>query len=529
MADCVILNANRGCHHLVAIAESIKSAMHTISVESQKPYADVGTYRVPPLVLSRLGRGGKTTMLHLLFDELKGSGSFLPIYISFNAGFQRLPDEKDADAILRLIAVQFIDLPAETKNPLSYNFRFTSEAVLQHISASSADGRTVVLLIDELNSLRRPLDRSGADLLRTEFLDKTGRYLVFSTHLPMNLDSTVDELNGTVSNPSSIRRFVNLSMPFSNDVTVMRAMFAGQSLSIVPTPAQVALYGGIPSLLYCSLATGDEITIPKFRSEYEIEREPIKSEVKMPLFIDFVQEVLTGIREHETVRRFDMFSSIDASRKSSWPLCFISPILVAISREMGLKMLSDIANKIADLVDRDLSALTARTHQTGLDWEVIVQIAILLRCIGRPGANIVLPFLGDCKVSGTICVTIPAEYQSLDQAHSFISKCVRSLATDTVAYITPQFAKFPDYDGFLVYKEAVVGIQIKLTRGYPKHPVPDWISEAFLIRGNAPATTYVDEKWTYLNKEEMVALLGYSLAPLYPNTWPEQPLSDDFL
>ena len=345
----------------------------------------------------------------------------------------------------------------------------------------------------------------------------------------MNLDCTVDELIGTVSNPSSIRGFVNLSMPFSNDVTVMRAMFAGQSLSIVPTPAQVALYGGIPSLLYCSLSTGDEILTPKFRCDYEIEREPIKSEVKMPLFLGFVREVLTGIREHETVRRFDMFSSIDASRKSSWPLCFISPILVAISREMGVKMLRDIANKIADLIDHDLSALTART-QTGLDWEVIVQIAILLRCIGEPGANIDLPFLGDCKVSGTICVTIPAECESLDQAHSFISNCIRSLATETVAFITPQFAKFPDYDGFLVYKEAVVGIQIKLTRGYPKHPVPDWISEAFLIRGNVtPATTYVDEKWAYLSKEEMVALLGYSMAPLYPNTWPGQPLFDDFL
>ena len=78
---------------------------------------------------------------------------YLPIYISFNAGFQRLPGEKDADAILRLIAVQFIDLPANTK-PLSYNFRFTSDAVLEHIG-TSAEGRTVVLLIDELNHLFR--------------------------------------------------------------------------------------------------------------------------------------------------------------------------------------------------------------------------------------------------------------------------------------------------------------------------------------------------------------------------------------
>ena len=160
VADCVIMNASRGCQHLVAIDESVESAMRTISFESQRSYADVGAYRVPPLVLSRLGRGGKTTMLYLLFNKLKETVRFLPIYISFNAGFQRLPGEKDADAILRLIAVQFIDLPANTK-PLSYNFRFTSDAVLEHIG-TSAEGRTVVLLIDELNSLRRPIDRSGA-------------------------------------------------------------------------------------------------------------------------------------------------------------------------------------------------------------------------------------------------------------------------------------------------------------------------------------------------------------------------------
>ena len=161
--------------------------MKTISVEPQKSSADAETYPVPPLVQC----AGKKRQC-FTFSK-KGYPFIFLSAICFD------------DFRAKMMLMSLFSLPVEAQ-PHSYNFRFTSRAVLQHITAS-ADGRTVVLLIDELNSLRSPADRFGADLLRTEFLEKTGRYLVFSTHVPMNLDVSVDDLTGTGSSPATFRGF----------------------------------------------------------------------------------------------------------------------------------------------------------------------------------------------------------------------------------------------------------------------------------------------------------------------------------
>lgn len=504
---------------------SIEAAMKIISSNSLISGDQGGSIRVPPLVLSRLGRGGKTTMLHVLFNQLKASDRYAPIYISFNGDFQRFPGESDQDAILRLIAVQFINVP-EDETESFYRFQFAKAQVLAHLAGTSG-GREIVLLIDELNTLRNPLDPTGAILLRNEFLDKQSRYLVFSTHSPMNVDVTMDQHLGTLNIPSSPRGYFSLSMPFSIDVGVIRTMFNNQP-SIVPTPAQVVLFGGIPSLLFCSLTNMASIT-PKVRFRLDLLSNPIAEVEQAQLFVQFVEEILSGDQKHSLVRRFDKFSSVDETNKSHWPLCFISPILAALSQ-------LPVVHKITSLIDYDLSVLAART-ETGLDWEIIVQIAILLRCICPPDSEICVPFFGNRnrrRVLETLCVTIPAENHTLEDAHNFIVGFVDSVAVGTILYITPQYAKFPDYDGFLVYKAVdehtvVVGIQVKLTRGYPKHPVPTWIEKAILIRGNAPERPNYKDKWIYLSKEVMMGLLGTSMAPLYPHSWPAQPLVDNFL
>jgi hypothetical protein len=240
----------------------------------------------------------------------------------------------------------------------------------------------------------------------------------------------------------------------------------------------------------------------------------------------FVNEVLFGWRRHAVVRRLDMFSSADQIEKSHWPLCFQSAILGYLSR-------MPVATKICSLID-ELGVYSSRT-ETGLDWEIIVQVAILLRCVGAYFGDNDPPFLGrGCTVHDIECVTIPKEYQTLDGAHKFIVDCTRAVKVGTVMYISPQFAKFPDYDGFLLYKESdsrnrIIGVQIKLLRGYPKNLPPSWMEAAYLIRGGAPVKAFAKEKWQYLNDNEMKSLLGYSLEPLYPSSWPAVPDADDFM
>ena len=62
-------------------------------------------YRVPPLVLMRFARGGKTITLARVFDKIKEDRRAYPILISFNGSgptaFKRRDGETQTQAILR--------------------------------------------------------------------------------------------------------------------------------------------------------------------------------------------------------------------------------------------------------------------------------------------------------------------------------------------------------------------------------------------------------------------------------------------
>ena len=146
-----------------------------------------------------------------------------------------------------------------------------------------------------------------------------------------------------------------------------------------------------------------------------------------------------------------------------------------------------------------LGVYSSRT-ETGLDWsEIFVQVAILLRCIGVYFSDNNSPFLSTLYTILSVCVTIPAEYQTLDSAHNFIVDCCMHPCGRSrncyVLYITPQFAKFPVHVGFLLYKESrnrIIGLQFKLMQGhYPKNLSPSWMEAAYLlIRGCAPINAF---------------------------------------
>jgi ABC-type molybdenum transport system ATPase subunit/photorepair protein PhrA len=80
-----------------------------------------------------------------------------------------------------------------------------------------------VLLIDELNELANPLDAEAGSFLRELFLDKKNRYLVFTTHVPMDLDPSAHHFM-TGSNRNSIRGVKSVSLPVSTDLTTLRKM-----------------------------------------------------------------------------------------------------------------------------------------------------------------------------------------------------------------------------------------------------------------------------------------------------------------
>lgn len=95
-----------------------RAATDCISIiKDQIPSKTTHTERVPPLVLMRLARGGKTLTLARVFDLLKDDASKNPILISFNGNgpnaYKRRIGESQAESILRLIALQLDDYTVE--------------------------------------------------------------------------------------------------------------------------------------------------------------------------------------------------------------------------------------------------------------------------------------------------------------------------------------------------------------------------------------------------------------------------------
>jgi hypothetical protein len=183
--ECSFSDPEYTPRHYVGIDLVVTQCLAEIRGRYRKVTTNDGSYRKSPLGISRLGRGGKSTVLRKLFNALKKSDMKVnPVYISFNGNFKFQDGESQAQAILRMIASQLIETT-------SVDLVCDEEYLEKYIRESE---RPLILLIDELNCLGNPLQTNAAILLRKMFLDPADRYLVFSTHVYLTVDSTVNAL-----------------------------------------------------------------------------------------------------------------------------------------------------------------------------------------------------------------------------------------------------------------------------------------------------------------------------------------------
>jgi hypothetical protein len=487
---------------------TIARALEIVAQQVCREGASSGDNRVPPLVFSRLARGGKSTFLRLLFDALNRDGRYAPIIVTFNGYFVRRHGESACNAFLRLIASQLLTLP-NGFDPL--NIVCDANYLFDYISANSS-GKAVVLLIDELNALGTPLDVEFSALLKGRFLDSVRRYLVFSTHVPLELD-----IMSNTNIPPSPRGFLSVPLPISFDLYELQNM---SSECHALTPVEVAIYGGIPSLIYSVKSLLEMSPLQRFNSQ-QIQ---IMDEEYDKVIASFVTEIFSGVRRFPMVRRFDMFSSTPEFGKVQWPLCYIACICGLFSKYNVFRELNTLFQQ--------LYAYASRT-ESGLDWEVIVQLALSLRMIqaqftGTEGAFNLLP--ADSKPF-VVLFSLSPQCTTVDQAWREMQEEATRYQGSLVLVVTPSYSKFPDFDGFIFCRIGdqilVYGYQVKLGRCYPKHDIPRWMRRGLLIRGKA-SVSVVKRGWVYLNEESIKGMLGYSLQFVYPKDWPAIPVYDQY-
>nr|ABI14295.1 unknown [Pfiesteria piscicida] len=459
--------------------------------------------RVPPAMLSRCMRGGKTTLLCKVFDDLKAAGKS-PIFISFNGDtiIHRLPDEGPLDTMLRAIAVALMkDKP--TDSDTASNLRCDKHTVRRYL-----DGKDdVVLLVDELNVLLKPSDTETYEdvgqFLRETFLDPDSRHLVSSTHVPAS--AGIDRLLGTGGGRS--RSAVAISMPVG---TLEELQGMHQKCSNL-TPCEAAYYSYIPSLIFTVKVL--EYDFPKRFVELP---KPVAND---ELCCQFLKELFTGKRvgDDTPVRAFDSLTTCPKDGEIQWVLGYAG----LMCDYLGFK---EVAKMIGSL------KVCAESVGSGKDWELISQIALALRCyetkFGEAHCGLQLP--ADRTTDFVGVELVPSKFRNPVGALEWWKDRAQHLtAFPHISFLIPQHTAFEHFDSIIVRQARlsdhpfVVGFQNELSKDYPKKDVPEGM-QGVLLRGDAPAKGRGSNnfsRWTYSTSDELIDILGASLAPMYPANW----------
>ena len=205
----------------------------------------------------------------MLFNKCKDKDNkFNAIFLNGNGPFKRGCEESHLNSIVRLIANQLIsensilEVEDEKTNLLTSYLKCDEDVLTNYIDQNCVkviDGNTqstdvipTVLFIDELNSISdsRPLDVAAANYLKREWLDKEGRFLVFSTHIPYGISKDNELINFLEAewNPN-MRTTRSIKMPCSNldELLAIKAELYNV-LSFVKSPEVLAVKQSIKKM-----------------------------------------------------------------------------------------------------------------------------------------------------------------------------------------------------------------------------------------------------------------------------------------
>jgi hypothetical protein len=328
--------------------------------------------------------------------------------------------------------------------------------LLDRLNEINDEGKIVVLLIDELNKMGVPLDAEISSFLTKHFLDKQGRYLIFSSHLQFN----VDDASGAVGaanmlTSTSGRTLKTLPLPFCTDRSVLEAMLGGNSV----TDLKITLSVGIPSLLFIMCR-------PSWKEMSFQER-----------FCDVVEHSLGTKRNSQGERNFlsqhrerllyDFLTTvIHGSRNGGFFEVFTTPVSATIATPIDLLRfpLPYIPIILQFLCEDDATGLydslraSAESVEMGRDWEMVVAFSIYIRSLEAKyckwtarGEPLRGPFgIATDGVDNVRVISIPHDITTVVAAVEFIKKATQEAKTIYIFQLA--YARFPDYDGFVSYR-----------------------------------------------------------------------------
>jgi hypothetical protein len=515
---------------LVGSKDNTKRALRI--VEKWCPISTNQSMRVPPLVYQSMARGGKTTFLMELFQELKSSNAFAPIYITLNGGFKPYIPETPTQSIIRLIGLQLAGLDGAVKGVV-----VDTDEVMSVLAQST---KPVVLLVDELNYFGNPVEMELATFLKTEFLDKAGRYLVVSTHVPMG--GELDNSSGNILSGTSGRNFEIALSPICLDIGHVNDVLRKCNLLVEPmTKATIAFFSGMMPLIFSQYAGQNVVSMVRERvvgSDFRIKNE--KKEIAGFLDAVFTGNVGTARPEfarfgtNQIVQITNHAAEVSEARTNAfrWPVVYIFEILrlYTVARDTNIMVLmEDFAHSFSP-------------RGTGAWFKNLITFAVLLRCLQVSVDPLALgPFrvVADYRDRGSRDF-IRTEFMIFeattvaDADSELLSRLSESRGLKLIV-AKPNCAGFPSVDLLLYFRHYEDGkeviqklcFQIKEGNEYPKAPVPVQFSAGYAITGlpaakprgpqSAPAGKNVP--WKCVNEKSVTDLLGCSMEHMLPKNW----------
>jgi hypothetical protein len=373
------------------------------------------------------------------------NSEYFVITVSTNGNFHRLPNESWLQALVRLIAYQMVEPDHTDRDTLFY---CDETDLLDHLQAINESGKAIVLLIDELNKMGVPLlDAETSSFLTKYFLDKRGRYLMFSSHVQFQVDFSLADPAVSASSmvtSSSGRTIHTLPLPFCNDAETLNVMLGGgQSV----TDLQITLAAGIPSLLYIMQKGNDdkEMTF-KQRFDDVINRHLISKNMMRHSFVaskrnELLDEFLLSIVNGGCVGSF--FEAFTTPFKGGllFPPPYIPIILQFLGESAGVSLFKSLE-------------VSAETVETGRDWELVVTFSIYIRSLVAKYCSSVSakllrgPFeIASDGVEDVQIIAIGANITTIADAIAFIQRKTENAKTIYIFQLA--YSKFPDYDGFV--------------------------------------------------------------------------------
>jgi hypothetical protein len=477
-----------------------------------------------PLLFSRLARGGKTSTLMSLFEDLKKKG-YPALIISFNGDmkFNLQDNERPIHGILRLVLNQLIDQPVDTLTSADVDkLKCDLDKYIQ--SQTIKLKKPFILLIDELNVLESPLEVETSRLLKDLFLDPENRYLVASSHIPLRLKEN-DLRSYYMKSDYSSRGFRTVNMSQSFNLEQLKTM---SSSCLTLTDTQIQMFSGFPSLI---LLYKEHSLFAKERFDNAVRRlaeEEKKKIFNKTTYKEFLLSLIDGSQLLST-DFFHSFGSIvsgnDDQRTDpiiTYPLCYISRIFHEFLKSDCACSASSASaiSQLIELIEVNIPG-AASTTGTGLGFQFIVELAMLIRGLFAESFRVPHPANPEFTAKFGF-MPLDSEVETVKQAESFIRSEMKVRESGSLILFTPQYGSFPDFDGFLVAKIQdqirVTAFQAKAGDKTPKRKaLPAFINRAILYQGKAPETRRSTTKWSKPVREQVLNFLGPSLMIFYPD------------